>query len=833
MNALTGRALALLFTAWTTIGLTSARADDVLAPSVAEHVSAGTVRVTATTSTGPLQRRVASGFRWATADLVVTAFHVVAAAENIVVESRVKGNGAAEATIVAVDKDADLALLKLASSLPGELLTTSASAAPRGAAVWVVGFPFEVNSQRSRRIRLSEVAPQLLGDALDPSAKADLNGLGFPSLALRVLQLEGDLLPGDSGAPIVDAQGNVVGVGDGGLKLGAVGLGWGIPAQHLKTLRGRPASVGPIDSARLTTVKASFFSESPRPKLDEAFWQAALQRNSLEGFREYLDQFATGGYAPVARQRVLDFERQYAKAFEYYRLALDYEGRIGFGGAVDAITDVYSQVEANLRRALSIYPRFEDAHFELGHAQYMLAGLLPKGDQLAAFRGSIEKFNDSIDLNPDLAEAYLYRGFAFSQVSEQRFACRDYFSFIRLKSVLSQRKFAKYASEGRFSRRFLEYHGCSVPKDLTFVEPDFNQEAHDCKPLWYTGEPEECAAKGVEDAMVILAEEIMTLGSSAGFLTAKETNRLEASAHWAAELVRKSNPRGYYLLGQMYWNGMGRPPLDNRARAEMKRAADAEVPAGLGSYGVMLSEGIGGDRDLGQARRALARGAVLEDASSKRELGRLDDLEDDIKRDAALRTDYLRIVARGTAIGYVFTVRNGQLVDRMEATARAGHDEMVLFTIIDQLGRQREAAATIVPVLVARYRAGSAVVQQRIRLALRSLRLGTSEAATLMADEAVRVKPQEAPDRINLNDTARVRLEALAALAAFGKGSAAVVDRISPLLSSNDRYTRLYALAVVGESGVDRSRTLIAPLASDASPMVRAEANRYLQRAPN
>src|SRR5690606_30003903 len=48
--------------------------------------------------------------------------------------------------------------------------------------------------------------------------------------------LDSPLLPGFSGAPIVDDYGDLVGIADGGLEEGASSISWGIKAEHLNSL---------------------------------------------------------------------------------------------------------------------------------------------------------------------------------------------------------------------------------------------------------------------------------------------------------------------------------------------------------------------------------------------------------------------------------------------------------------------------------------------------------------------------------------------------------------------------------------------------------------------
>ena len=211
------------------LGLTVAMAfpvtaQDRLPEEVSNTVRAGVVQVIAKSSQIP--RRKASGFQWTQPDLVVTAYHVVAGADTIAIQSTANEVVTVLASPIAFDVDGDLALLKLASPLPGTAMLHASATPSAGSPLWVVGYPLDIAGLRSRRLRLSEIAPKTLGEALDETAKSDLEALKFPALDLPVLHIEGDLLPGDSGAPIIDVRGRVVGIGNGGLKRGTVGLGW-------------------------------------------------------------------------------------------------------------------------------------------------------------------------------------------------------------------------------------------------------------------------------------------------------------------------------------------------------------------------------------------------------------------------------------------------------------------------------------------------------------------------------------------------------------------------------------------------------------------------------
>lgn len=238
----------------------TASAQRTLTAEVRAAVRVGVVQILAVSDQIP--RRTAAGFRWQADDLIVTAFHVVAGANNILVSSTMNGVEASKAEIIAVNMAADLALLRTERTLPGEPLPHRIASGRPGEALWVVGYPLETPGLRSRQLIVSDIAPPLLVDGVDPIARAEIEVLGFPALNEEVIQLEGSLLPGDSGAPIIDADGFVVAIGSGGLRNGQVGLGWGIPAGHLDDLLTNTDPFPELAVSTLKTLQAMFFSQA-------------------------------------------------------------------------------------------------------------------------------------------------------------------------------------------------------------------------------------------------------------------------------------------------------------------------------------------------------------------------------------------------------------------------------------------------------------------------------------------------------------------------------------------------------------------------------------------
>jgi ligand-binding sensor domain-containing protein len=812
------------------------KAEERLSESVVEHVRTGVVQVIAISS-DTIPRRSATGFRWHSPDLVVTSYHVVAGADSVVVQTTAGGVNATDASLVAVDLASDLALLKMKRTLPGMPLRHSSAIPSVPMPLWVAGFPLEVAGLRSRKLSMSDIAPRQLREALDATARRDLVSVGFPYLDQEVLHLEGDLLPGDSGAPILDKFGRVVAIGNGGLKLGQVGLGWAIPAAKLDTLMQKGLNDANLSLSALQSIQTSFFSRVSPERIDETLWETASQLNTLEAYRDYLDRYPAGTFATTAKARLNDMEKRYKRAIDYYRKAMEYQTLLGVGGDVSAVREAHDRIESNLKRAIENYPTFEAAHFELGRNQYLKASLLnDSNSELEAYKEAIDIFNNAIDLYPESAEAYLFRGFAYANISDYRYACEDYVNFQRLKHTLSPSKFEHHRQQHRFSRDFLEYHGCDIPTDLKFTNSedlrrpeDRNNVERDCRPNWWEGEAEYCALKGSTEAMVRLADRISVLAGSVKFLSIEETMQAENAVRWADELAQRGDPRGAYYLGYMYLNGFGKPRIPELAFSLMRKAADGNYSEAFGSLGLMYLDGLFVKRNLSLARSTWARGAVLEDSYSKSSLESFEFRKQSMEQESKLSKDFLNILKRASGSNYTFSVRN-ELALRYEEAARSFGDDYLLSSAIDQLAGNKELAPKSVPLMVDKYPLLKPYIQQRIRIAFERLRYGTPEAAQLMADEIFSVNPAEDGKRINLSDDARLRHEALLALAAFGPVSGSVVNRILPLLNSKDRHIRLLVLAVIGKAGKPELHELIEKMTHDKSLMVRFEADRLLSK---
>ncbi len=205
--------------------------------TVLNRVAPSVVRIVAEGCAGAEPARTGSGFVWGSGRQVVTDLHVVIGCRAV----RVGYQGIDElsARIANVFVQADLVLLDV-DQPPAAVggLDLAASVPTVGATVDAFGYPLGLPERDTKELHISYAtagSPELR-QGLPADVLAALQKQGFPALDIDVLHLDGNLLPGHSGAPLIDGAGRVVGVGSGGLARGTVGIGWAVRAQYVGQL---------------------------------------------------------------------------------------------------------------------------------------------------------------------------------------------------------------------------------------------------------------------------------------------------------------------------------------------------------------------------------------------------------------------------------------------------------------------------------------------------------------------------------------------------------------------------------------------------------------------
>ena len=191
----------------------------------------------------PLQggkQKIATGFIYSSREFAVTAYHAVSGASHVIVRyenSLVERSG----TVVKIYKFADLALIRISNPFDVSPLSVSPATAVTNQDLTALGYYLDAVSMDQRRLSVSSSNP--LKNILASKNITEVQDNGCPGLDLNVHKLQDNpLLPGLSGCPIFNGQGQVVGIGDGGLENGAYSISWAIPANHITTLMSMPES---------------------------------------------------------------------------------------------------------------------------------------------------------------------------------------------------------------------------------------------------------------------------------------------------------------------------------------------------------------------------------------------------------------------------------------------------------------------------------------------------------------------------------------------------------------------------------------------------------------
>ena len=172
----------------------------------------------------------ATGFLWPDAQHVVTALHVVDNSSRVVVhfvDAQARIVDTQRASVERVLQGADLVLLRLTAPAQSRKPLALASQPPSIDQVMsALGFPLNVAGHTGTDVRL-RFGGKVLRSILPPKVLAQIKD--YPDPNIEVLNLEGNLVPGLSGAPLLDTKGGVCGIADGGLEEGAIGILLGHP----------------------------------------------------------------------------------------------------------------------------------------------------------------------------------------------------------------------------------------------------------------------------------------------------------------------------------------------------------------------------------------------------------------------------------------------------------------------------------------------------------------------------------------------------------------------------------------------------------------------------
>ena len=171
-------------------------------------------------------RGVGTGFIIRSDGIVVTNFHVVEGAQRITVTTSTEPTRTFEARVIGGDSEADLAVLKVdATGLPTVKMGSSGQL-ELGQRVVAVGYALALNG--------GPTVTSGIVSALDREVKAaDPNAAGGSRTYTHVIQTDAAINPGNSGGPLVNLEGQVVGINTAGAQQ-AENIGFAISIDFAK-----------------------------------------------------------------------------------------------------------------------------------------------------------------------------------------------------------------------------------------------------------------------------------------------------------------------------------------------------------------------------------------------------------------------------------------------------------------------------------------------------------------------------------------------------------------------------------------------------------------------
>ena len=204
--------------------------------------------------------------KWSGTPFMVTALHVVAGANLITYEytNSDKGKKKFVTQIAAVNRGDDLAFLSLSKDDSARPVLDVGESASDERDVYVFGYKGAQSSLvSSENAKIKLLGPSILSDIVkDPKLQNAMLSVGYPNIDLKVRAIDA-IDPGNSGAPVFDIDGKVIGMAHGGVPHVT---SWMIPASILTAATSDkvdPQSLHRLDLAETYAASGLFFNQEP------------------------------------------------------------------------------------------------------------------------------------------------------------------------------------------------------------------------------------------------------------------------------------------------------------------------------------------------------------------------------------------------------------------------------------------------------------------------------------------------------------------------------------------------------------------------------------------
>lgn len=180
--------------------------------------------------------KYSTGFFWKNGSTIIATLHSLSSKNDIKIQFPNHSDWI-DVTLVKIHKSSDLVMLNLKSITTSKFLTENyVSKPPFQTPCYTVGYNLGGTNYISRNFIVGLSENNSLSSILPRKFHNDIQNWGLLSKETEVVYIDGQLLHGFSGAPIVDLKGTLIGIADGGLENGASGISWCISSKYLNVL---------------------------------------------------------------------------------------------------------------------------------------------------------------------------------------------------------------------------------------------------------------------------------------------------------------------------------------------------------------------------------------------------------------------------------------------------------------------------------------------------------------------------------------------------------------------------------------------------------------------
>lgn len=264
-----------------------------LSKSIVRVKVTGGVHTTGKDRGKPRGTGYATGFVWQNNNHVITSLHAMRRGNdiNISVQWTSAPTRAEQeffpAEIIGINEKADLVLLEVQPgrlTLPNWQALSNRASRSAGDEVMALGYWLSNEAWRRMTLKITETQNNQLKD-LPKKATEELDKIGIPDLYLEIIHFENNsLLPGFSGSPLVDEEGHLVAIGDGGIDNGGKNVSWGIPSKYLDDIE--TATINQLPE-NLDSSPVHYSAEEP--PVESEFENQLNQNNTYESANAYIE----------------------------------------------------------------------------------------------------------------------------------------------------------------------------------------------------------------------------------------------------------------------------------------------------------------------------------------------------------------------------------------------------------------------------------------------------------------------------------------------------------------------------------------------------------------